>query len=569
MNYMLQYGEDEDYQDDYEAGSRRKKLISKIRKRMSIVKPKKREDDDEEEDEESTGNDDDERYGFRKRQLKKRQERKQKEQQQQQQKGRKEKPTRANSKEKLLVVEETRRKSLLHIGMPRLSSSRRKLPMSALSRAAPPRDLGEEEEDDDVAMPLPGHAHEDMPDLAELLTPSGNEKETAKDGKKRRFLKPLSSSKKSSKRASQASKKEKGKFSDSSTGEHRSSANKAKFQQSSDQSVDSPPTVASTESSTDGGAAQHHAPRRGQSRKQRGSGSGPFFKFKNGDDDDAGGDLDDCVSVNTQSIPWIIKTWIYFVTVVVPFTILYYCFVGIGHSSTTLHENPILRKVCFANILFNGMGCTYRTGFWAKQALDARGIHSVTTANRTTTTTTTNCVETIISPPPAIPKMEPFKKLSKGHRHGPRPGRSLCVSFNPMVDLLSPFVPGSSSDQFSRTMRGSTMMCSRPTSNGGARSSQVSGVRSSVFGGNSGGRNMGGSGMRTSRNEQQARSRAIVDERSSNTLTTSAWDVEHLIPLGTKKKTSAPSTRPSMNKHDSILEIYEMHAEDEKMALLQ
>jgi hypothetical protein len=564
MNYM--FGDDEDYQDDNESGGRRKKLFSKIRRRMSIVKSN-RKDDDEEEDEESTRNDDDEQHGFLKRKMQKRQE--QKDLRKQHQKERQEKPTGAKSKEKP-VHKELRRMSL-HRGMPRLGASRA-LRMS-ISRP-PPR----EDEEDDVAMPLPGHAHEDAPDLAELLTPPGDDKDA--DGKKRRsFLKGLS--KKSSNGAASQSNSstggKRGKFSGSSTSSRKSKRRGKTKLASSDRSVDSPPSVASTESSIDnggggkGGAAQHHAPRREQSTKRR-SGLGPFGKPKNGDDDDAGGDAD-CASLNNQAIPWIIKTWIYFVTVVVPFTILYYCFAGICHSSA-LQETPILKKVYFANMLFNGLGCTYRTGFWARQALDAKGVYAESPNVQ-------RSGEMISSPPPAAAAAAPLsprmstisRKLPIRNRSGnqgrlgafmgstpvPRNAstslprstrRSVGASFSPVRQMSSRLSPGQSSDTIRPHMRGSTM---------GIQRSQLSNVRSTAT-------DNGGLVKKSARNEQ-ARSRSAMEGKSSSHIIKSVWDVEHLIPIS--KKSSAPKARPSMDKHMSILEIYDVHATDERVGLLQ
>jgi len=77
-----------------------------------------------------------------------------------------------------------------------------------------------------------------------------------------------------------------------------------------------------------------------------------------------------------QSLPWIVKSWIYFVTVLTPLGFCYYIFVSIG-SSTSLHHYFLLQKVSISNLLFVGLSCTWRTNFWAKQALDTHGGQSI------------------------------------------------------------------------------------------------------------------------------------------------------------------------------------------------
>jgi hypothetical protein len=93
------------------------------------------------------------------------------------------------------------------------------------------------------------------------------------------------------------------------------------------------------------------------------------------DDDDETGARMEAASPDYyyRSLPWVIKTWLYFMTVVIPFGIVYWSFIGI-FQSTAIQQIPIWKRVPFHNLLFLGMGCTLKSEFLARQALDSRGV---------------------------------------------------------------------------------------------------------------------------------------------------------------------------------------------------
>ncbi|CAB9508209.1 expressed unknown protein [Seminavis robusta] len=231
-------------------------------------------------------------------------------------------------------------------------------------------------------MTLPGHAMEDTPDLEVLLAPKAIEKGNAKrkssisaGGKKHHLFGSLSTKRSSSGNGSSKNNKS-GNCSKRKSGGSSVGSRRRKKRQSSDRSVDTPPSVTSTESSIDNmKPTQRKGGHRGGPKSVSRKGVPTGKNSKKSDRENGAGMEAVSPDYYYLSIPWIIKTWSYFLTVVVPFTILYYCFCGIFHSSAT-HQNVFLQKVCIANVLFNGLGCTWRTGSWARQSLDARGIHA-------------------------------------------------------------------------------------------------------------------------------------------------------------------------------------------------
>mgnify|MGYP005840773927 CR=1 FL=1 len=157
-------------------------------------------------------------------------------------------------------------------------------------------------------------------------------------------------------------------------------------------SVDSPPSVASTENSLDNQARGLSSPaltplsRRPTTTFLHFPSSSLPMTFspklnmafpirRQRDDDDENGARMEAASPDYyyQSVQWVLKTWIYFLTVVIPFGIMYWSFIGLFHS-TALQQIPIWKRVPFHNMLLLGMGCTLKSTFLARQALDSRGV---------------------------------------------------------------------------------------------------------------------------------------------------------------------------------------------------
>ncbi|CAB9499240.1 expressed unknown protein [Seminavis robusta] len=592
--------EEEDYQDDYSGGGGggRKKLLQRIRKRMSIVN--KRSDDDDEEDDDSYRREDDdddeeeEQYGFLKRQLLKRQEQQEKRRQealQQQKEKAKQLKSRSkeknnNSKKKKQQQQElTRRRSVRrdHGEMSRFKGSRT-LRLSAL------RD-SDNEEDEDVAMPLPGHAMEDTPDLEVLLAPKDDDKDNVKrkssisaGGKKRLLFGSLSTKRSSSGNDSSNSKNndKSGNSSKSKSGGSSVGSRRRKKRQSSDRSVDTPPSVASTESSIDNMKPTQRKgghPGGPKSVSRRGVPAGKNSKKLDGEN--GAGMEAASLDYYYLSIPWIIKTWSYFLTVVVPFTILYYCFCGIFHSSA-LHQNVFLQKVCVANVLFNGLGCTWRTGFWARQALDARGIHAVLPRDNQPPAPPLTSKGTGSS----IKKRLPGRNRSGKSRDGRNPGSiigNIPLPRSPTLKMPHRIrrktIPGGADPEATvPSNNATTIAASSPDQSTSHKSLGNESTRSGVRARSSAAarRPSGRSAKRTlmtddsDRMGESSRSQGQMEQsrlgNSSGTLVQSVWDVEHMIPFARPKSTKK---RPTMDKHTSIMEIYELHAKDEKNILLQ
>lgn len=177
--------------------------------------------------------------------------------------------------------------------------------------------------------------------------------------------------------------------------------------QSSDRSVDSPPSVASTDNSMDNLTkassptmspatslrrpaslrASTLAPlpipfpsKSSASRLQNPSSStnGYIPGVRRAPDDENGFKMEAAKpDYYYQSPQWVLKNWFYFLTVVLPLSMLYWCFIGLFHSAT-FQQLPIWKRAPIHNIFFLGMGCTLRSSFMARQALDSRGVNANT-----------------------------------------------------------------------------------------------------------------------------------------------------------------------------------------------
>ena len=317
---------------------------------------------------------------------------------------------------------------------------------------------------------------------------------------------------------------------------------------------------------------------RQQQQRQNGGKNGLRLFNKRTDDEDAGAQRE-AMSMDYyyQSIPWIIKTWIYFLTVVVPFTLLYYCFVGIFHS-TTLQQIQFLQKVAFANMLFSGLGCTFRADFWARQTLDAKGVYAkgvVSSASaaygRTNTgnkrlprrnrsrsvmgkpgdegSTPTNRLASLLPRTPTLRLPRPRRRQTMPNNPGNNNnntntnGNTSPSTGKGLADLGKSIRLGSSSERGHTTRRHSP----EPGSSSSAAPPRSHSNRASL--------------------PAVATTNSFGSSQMGDNSTASVWDVENMIP--TRKQADAKPGRARLGKDMSIMEIYQVHARDEKCAMLQ
>jgi len=395
-----------------------------------------------------------------------------------------------------------------------------------------------------------------------------------------------------------------------------------KSNNSDDASVDSTPSVESTDNSFE----NRKSSKRGQQLPQQRHGSKtnesglplkfPFPRAAN----DENGLLFEAKHPDYyyQNVKWIIKSWIYFLTVVVPFASCYFCFVGIFHSAT-LTNNPLLKKVAFSNMLFCGLGCTFRSSFWARQTLDNRGVSSsACTASRGRShvnqnnslhsrsssrhdrkrsrsrgnrmgSTVSSAIGNLYArssttmrfPAPrrrsiptgsshSGPSLRLPNQLPRIPNHLKNSTRALGFSVRGMPPQLSPSSTSSptTSPRDNSGMSAANANTTIAAGNRGLRGSMpAAGHKGSelpklkkpgrVKRNNSGGGKGGPKKNGLNRQQNTSFGRGLD----------SVWDVEKMLPsIEGKKPTKA---RPRIPQHASIMEIYEMHATDEKVALLQ
>lgn len=525
---MSYYEEDvEDYDEDERprsARGRKNKVLRNIKRRISVVVPtipKKKERDDEEEEDSFDGDDDE--FGFDRRQPKKKKKKKKRKQ--------------------------LRKNSMHNDGLSRSSGASRtlRLTLSASNK--------EEDEDGDVPMPLPGQQQRGDD------TVNSRSSNNSKKRSLRMIKNALSGSTNNSGNKSTSSGNGSKKIKNKSTTRRRL----RRKNNASDGSLDSPPSVASTENSVDLASRppHQHAQLRQQARQQQQQKNNscnnnlPRLFNKRAPDDETGAQME-AMSMDYyyQSLPWIIKTWIYFLTVVVPFTLLYYCFVGIFHS-TTLHSNPFLKHVSIANVLFNGLGCTFRSDFWARQALDAKGVHAkgvvLPMLGRTNTGSNRD---------KRLPRRNRSRNSTREENNNNKLGGAFMRTAT--LNVLRPrnkrrSAPNnnnhSNTTATGNPKLGRSMTPTAIMSRMGNHSERIS-TPKRVSGGAS------------SHNNNHAAPRHSSAGGETIALAASVWDAEKFIPKS-KKKESAKPRRSPMEKHKSILEILEVHENDEKVALLQ
>ena len=390
---------------------------------------------------------------------------------------------------------------------------------------------------------------------------------------------------------------------DSHRGSHGSKSRRRHKQHAEDGSIDSPHSVASTDE-TSGDRQRQQLQQQSQllshssysralsSNIKKNKSKRLVLKRQEGDENGLGFESEHH-DFYYQSVIWILKSWMYFVTILIPFSLCYYMFVGI-FQSTNISHNKLFQKIYFANILFYGNGCSWRGDFWARQSLDCKGSESTyggvpsrinfAIDNAHAFTNQYNRTGSSGSRGKRLPR----QTRSQDYRYSTVKGaRRSTAAFRPQklnARRKSMPTPSMPSDMMASNANGGTrnhlpQRTRAPThrtssmgpfmehNNHATHISLQNNMRRKVA--NSSNANnsnaFGGSSAHSHKNSGSL----TMNGSGHQSTVASVWDVEKILESTKTKPAGSARQRPKMDKTVSIMEIYDFHATDEKVAMLQ